>query len=47
MKEAEKYQYKFGVITIDNSGEVVVGKTCEAIYYAWFDGKNTDVFQIP
>lgn len=47
MKEAGKYQYKFGVITIDNSGEVVVGKTCEVIYYAWFDGKNTDVFQIP
>ena len=47
MREADKHQYNFGVITIDNNGNIVIDKTCEIIYYAWFDGKNISVFDTP
>ena len=44
IKEAEKLQYKFGLIAIDYKGNIVVDKTTELIYYALDNGDNIEIF---
>ena len=40
MDEAKKLEYNLGIIAIDYSGNVIVDKTCEIIYYAYYDGQG-------
>ena len=44
MLEAEELNYKFGIISIDCRGNVVVSKTTEMIYYAYDNGKRKELF---
>ena len=46
MSESRKQQYKFGIIAIDNLGNIQVGKTSDIVYYAWNDGDKFEVFDI-
>ena len=46
MSEAEKLKYKFGIISIDYNGNIVVSKTTEMIYYALDNGNKIDLFSI-
>jgi len=44
IKEAQLLNYKFGVISISNTGEICVDKTTDSIFYVWHDGEVVKSF---
>ena len=43
--DAKMLNYKFGVISICHNGHICVDKTTDSIFYAWNNGKKTEVFK--
>lgn len=46
MSESKQQQFKYGIIAIDNLGNIQVGKTSDIVYYAWNDGDEFEIFDI-